>query len=343
MWKKTIALLLVLMFALSFSGCGEEVAPTGLSSASSSEKSETSSKAQNVSSQPESRPEPVPDETDESFPVENGPINGYFDNTFVSDGTDVYYLTKISNANYEIRIIKPDKEDITVVAMARDYCDCLAVGEGKLFFYAMNYSTNENGLYSYDITTGEETFLLATAGILHLWYVDGWLYYSTVLRTQEGLRRCRPDGSGETKISDSPDDYFFFYQDWVYATDGHGHSLRVNLETLEQEDVDDSKSFVKFLYKGEFVYNQNGKEFNTDGVTLFVGTENGLYSTRSQNHPEDVLLYDKKSDSGPGASVYHIHVCGDYIIFMTTGDHIWHVVLKDGTYVKNLDKTDYRP
>ena len=336
--KKVIALLIAVLLCLSFAGCGEEAKPA---SSASDSAAPSSSKAESEKPEPSSEqpPEPKPAEQDESFPVVNGPVNGYFDNTFVSDGTDVFYLTKISGKNYEIRRLNPDGDDTVIAAFSKDICDCLAVGEGKLYYYCLS---DTNGICSYDPATGTESFVIAAPGVLHLWYFDGWLYYTTPQRTN-GLRRCRTDGSGETLVSDTPDDYFFFYKDWVYSTDGHGHSLRVNLETLEQEDVDDSRSFVKFLYKDKFVYNEGGKEFNTDGETLFVCTQNGLFSTRSKDHPEDVLLYEKVDETGPGASLYHLHVCGDYLIFMIhDSDHEWHVVRKDGTYIKKLDKQDYR-
>ncbi|MBQ4257535.1 MAG: DUF5050 domain-containing protein [Clostridia bacterium] len=337
MLKRILALLFAAVLCISFAGCGEEAKPASSAESAAQPSSKTESSVPEPSS---SAVPPKPTEQDESFPVINGPINGYFDNTFVSDGNEVYYLTKISGKNYEIRRLNPNGDDAVVSSLTGDIVDCLAFGEGKLFYYCLSGS---NGLYSYDLASGAEAFVIETPGILHLWYVDGWLYYTTPQRTN-GLRRCKPDGSGETVVSDTPDDYFFFYQDWVYATDGHGHSHRVNLETLEKEDVDDSKSFVKFLYKGKFVYNQGGKEFNTDGETLFVCTENGLFSTRSKDHPEDVLLYEKMDETSPGASIYHIHVCGDYLIFLThDSSHEWHVVKKDGTYVKMLDKTDYKP
>ena len=272
----------------------------------------------------------------EDYSAFNGVANPYFYNRAASDGKDLYYVKQ-----YKIFRLNPDGEDEQVfsndgpVSMRGD----MTGGDGMLFYFASYMEKDESGndlsgLYCYDTAAGTETPLNIRVAS-KLYYHDSWLYYYD--GNEKQFRRCRADGSEDMFLAEGWGEFFSVSGKGLYYPDGHGKMIRVDLDTLEIEEVQSSRSRVWFAYQGELLDIPECL-FNTDGDLLYITTPNGLFSSHSAEDPEEKLLFETDHNAGEFPAFDAIAISGDYISFESNyaGDYHWYVIRKDGTLVKEI-------
>ena len=268
----------------------------------------------------------------------NGVANSYYGNRAASDGKDLYYVKQ-----YKIFRLNPDGEDEQLFSNDGSVVmrDNMTGGDGKLFYFAYREEKDESGndlsgIYCYDTAVGTETFLNIRVAS-KLYYHDSWLYYYD--GNEKQFRRCRADGAEDMFLAEGWGEFFSVSGKGLYYPDGHGKMLRVDLDTLEIEEVQSSRSRVWFAYQGELL-DIPYCLFNTDGDLLYITTPNGLFSSHSAENTEETLLFetDHEPDSNGFPAFDSIVIAGDYISFESgyAGEYHWYVIKKDGTLVKEI-------
>lgn len=352
MKKRTLTMIMVSCLVL-LAGCGGSKSEVPSASANADSKSQisTSEAAEETAKEaseeavketPEAEGSSEEKQENEDYFAFNGVANSYFYNRAASDGKDLYYVKK-----YKIFRLNPDGEDEQLFSSEEPALgsvvtrDNITGGDGMLFYFAYREEKDENGndlsgLYCYDTATGTETSLNIRVGS-KLYYHDGWLYYYD--GNEKQFRRCRADGSENMFLAEGWGEFFSVSGKGLYYPDGHGKMLRVDLDTLEIEEVQSTRSRVWFAYQGELV-DIPGCLFNTDGDLLYITTPNGLFSSHSVENTEENLLFetDHEKDSNEFPAFSNIVIAGDYISFESSyaGDYHWYVIRKDGTFVKEI-------